>query len=72
MSHKVLTSFFTKYPQAFTVMTAMKMIDKKVDEAKHDLKDDKDSTKYLSLLAEAHCMMEHLFAELGIDPEQLV
>lgn len=53
-------------------MTAMKMIDKKVDEAKHDLKDDKDNTKYLSLLAEAHCMIEHLFAELGIDPEQLV
>lgn len=71
MSHKVLTSFFAKYPQSFTVMSAIKMIDKKIDEAKHELKEHKDEDKYLVLLAEAHCMIEHLFMELGVDPTDL-
>jgi hypothetical protein len=53
-------------------MTAIKMIDKKVDQAKSELKENKDGTNHLTLLAEAHCMIEHLFAEIGVDPEQLV
>lgn len=72
MSHKSLPLFFSKYPQSFTVMTAIKMIDKKVDEAKNELKENKDDVNYLKLLAEAHLMIHHLFGELGIDPNQLV
>jgi hypothetical protein len=70
--HANLTAFFTKYPQSFTVMNAVKMIDKKVDEAKYDLKDKSESEDYLRHLAQAHAMISDLFAEIGIDPKQLL
>jgi len=66
MEHQ-LTQFFVKHPMEFSVMTAVKLIDKHVDKAKDCLKDNKDSKEYLKYLKEAAVMITDLFAELGED-----
>jgi len=63
-----LPNFFAKYPQKFSVMTAIKTIHKEVESAQKCLKEDKDSMEYLRYLKKAHSMIEDLFSELGINP----
>lgn len=61
----ILTNFFAKYPQKFSVMSAIKMIHKEVECAQHSLKKDKDTKEYLIHLKKAGVMISDLFAELG-------
>ncbi len=61
--------FFTKhgYPEKeLTEKHALKLIHTKVHEARKAFLEEED---YMKPLAEAHCMIEDLFAIKGLDPE---
>jgi hypothetical protein len=66
-----LSPFFTKHHQDFTPLNAVKIIDAKVDEAKHDLKKYPNESDYLKHLAEAHTMISDFFIAMEIDPKRL-
>lgn len=71
MEHEqLLTHFFTKHPQTFNIMTALKVIEKKLECAKKSHKKDKASKEYLKYLKEAATMISDLFMELGEDHSQ--
>jgi len=63
--------FFQKHPFDLTELDAVKMIDKKVNDALKSIERD-NSDEHLTLLAKATEMLQDYFDELGINPASLL
>lgn len=70
-----LKDFFAKHKPEFSLMTAMKMVEKKMEKAKKEFKEhsgkEGEEKCYLKAMAEAYVMLEDIFDEMGVDPSAL-